>query len=141
MITRDLLNRFCCTAPRQLTDEAAFDACRALGPFSRYWLPPRVRRLARGIDTTYPVQTAPGWPMLRGEPGACTLILARARAWKTLGRALLLPLAWRRDQPHRGIPKNLRDLADVIVKQFVPPSKETWGLVPNAPAWNRLFPK
>src|SRR5947209_4224747 len=101
MITRSVVERSCRKPADEMTDVQAFGACRALGPFARWWTTEAVRRKARRLDDTFPAQTAAGHPCLDRDVGSVWPILVRMGAWGALRPAFVLPLAWRRGEPHR----------------------------------------
>jgi len=118
VIDQKLLDRHFRRPPESFSPEQAFDACGALGALARWWVPESLREVARRYQSDFPHLTAPGFPPLSGEPGACVAICRKADRYPSLELITLLPLRWVRGEQDRGLPSGWRNLADRIRSQF-----------------------
>lgn len=152
-ISDQLLQRYCAVALDQLTPPLAYElAYEHLGTsLARWVLRAEVlsqvaeHEIFRGAAEARGFwKTRPGLP---ANQGSCWIIfvLDRAEDCPVLKPAFVLPLEWRKEQPHSGqLPPSLAALADRVLQEL---SLTGWGLWPSQQAgmceydlsaWHRL---
>lgn len=110
--------------PQQLKPGHLEELVRKMGALADWWLAPElVRRLQEELQV--PINPHPSLP---GAAGTCYVLFAQNSPprWPALRPAFVLPLQWRRDEPHSPhLPHKLRDLAERVANAI---SKSNWGL-------------